>query len=429
LEDTLKRFAKVAAAMVTAGCLALTGCSGNNDKPDGDNTAATEQVEVFTWWSTGSEALGLEAMVQVFDRDHPDVNFVNGAVAGGGGSSKNLLQDRLDAGDPPDSFQAHAGLEIQDYILAGQVEDISSLYDEFNLRSVFPSDLIDLLTSGGKIYSIPSNIHRANVIWASVPVLEAAGLQATAEFASMSAFIEALDKIKAASPDIVPLSIGGVWTQVHLLEVVLIAELGTDAYNGLWDGKTDWKSGQVKAALEIFNKLITYTNEDRDSLDWEEPSTMLINGEAAFNIMGDWAPANFDSKNQVDGKDYVYAPAPGTVGVFDFLADSFTLTTNAPHPEGAKAWLQTISSLDGQVAFNRIKGSIPARTDITPSDFSTYQQTAIASFKNDTIVPSLQHGAAATIVQLNTITAAVSKFTSGASDIETFQAELAQAMA
>ncbi|MDR1386381.1 MAG: ABC transporter substrate-binding protein [Propionibacteriaceae bacterium] len=416
-------------AAATAGCLALAGCSGNSDTPSGNDSTGQEQVEVFTWWSTGSEALGLEAMVEVFDRDHPDVNFVNGAVAGGGGSSKNLLQDRLDAGDPPDSFQAHAGLEIQDYILAGQVEDISALYDEFNLRSVFPTDLVDLLTSGGKIYSIPSNIHRANVIWASVPVLTAAGLPATAEFDSMSAFIEALEQIKTATPDAIPLSVGGVWTQVHLLEVVLIAELGPQAYNGLWDGTTDWKSGEVKAALEIFNKLMSYTNTDRDSLDWEEPSTMLIDGQAAFNIMGDWAPANFDSKNQVDGADYVYAPAPGTAGVFDFLADSFTLTTGAPHPEGAKAWLQTISSLDGQVAFNQIKGSIPARTDITPSDFSTYQQTAISSFKNDTIVPSLQHGAAATIVQLNTITQAVSKFTSGASDIETFQAELAQAMA
>ncbi|MDR3068380.1 MAG: ABC transporter substrate-binding protein [Cellulomonas sp.] len=405
-----------------AAALILAGCSSGSDD------SADDRVEVFTWWSTGSEALGLDAMVKVFDEQHPDIKFVNGAVAGGGGSAKNLLQDRLAAGDPPDSFQAHAGKEIQDYIEAGQVQDVSNLYDEFELRDAFPQDLVDLLTSDGKIYSIPSNIHRANVLWASVPVLEQAGLSTDVSFASMDDFIAALDQVKQNVPDVTPLSIGTTWTQVHLLEVVLIAELGPEAYVGLWDGTTDWKSSKVTDALTTFQTLMSYTNTDRDGLDWEEPHTMLIDGKAAFNIMGDWAPANYDSRDQVDGTDYVYAPAPGTDGVFDFLADSFTLTTKAPHPDSAKAWLETISSKDGQVAFNKIKGSIPARTDIDSAEFSTYQQTAITAFADDTIVPSLQHGAAATIKQLNDITAATSKFTTGGSNLSTFQSELADAM-
>lgn len=406
-----------ALALGAAAALALVGCSsGKSD----DN-----KVEVFTWWSTGSEALGLDAMVQVFDRDHPDITFVNGAVAGGGGSAKNLLQDRLAAGDPPDSFQAHAGKEIQDYIEAGQVQDVSNLYDEFDLRGVFPQDLIDLLTADGKIYSIPVNIHRANVLWASLPVLEQAGLSADVHFASMDDFIAALEQVKQNVPGVVPLSIGTTWTQVHLFEVVLIAELGPQAYTGLWDGTTDWKGSQVADALATFETLMSYTNTDRDGLEWEEPHTMLIDGKAAFNIMGDWAPANYEAH---DVGDYAFAPAPGTDGVFDFLADSFTLTTNAPHPDGAKAWLQTISSKDGQVAFNKVKGSIPARTDIDPAEFSAYQQTAITSFAEDTIVPSLQHGAAATNKQVNDISAAVSKFTTGGSSLSTFQSELAAAM-
>lgn len=408
-------------ALGAAAALVLAGCSSSNDSKD-------NQVEVFTWWSTGSEALGLDAMVAVFNKQHPDTKFINGAVAGGGGSAKNLLQDRLAAGDPPDSFQAHAGKEIQDYIEAGQVQDVSNLYDEFDLHTVFPQDLIDLLTSDGKIYSIPSNIHRANVLWASTSVLEQAGLPTDVKFATMDDFIAALAQVKQNTPSIIPLSIGTTWTQVHLLEVVLISELGPQAYIGLWDGTTDWNSAEVTTALGKFETLMSYTNTDRDDLDWEEPSTMLIDGKAAFNIMGDWAPANFDSHKQVDGKDYVYAPAPGTDGVFDFLADSFTLTTNAPHPNSAKAWLETISSKDGQVAFNKVKGSIPARTDIDPAEFSTYQQTAITAFADDTIVPSLQHGAAATTKQLNDITAAVSKFTTGASNLSTFQSELASAM-
>src|SRR5699024_11676525 len=100
---------------------------------------------------------GLEAMVDVFDEQHPDIEFVNAAVAGGAGSqAKDLLQTRLQSGEPPDTFQAHAGAELQDYINADQVEDVSDLYEEFGLDEAFPDDLIELLTVDDAIYSIPS---------------------------------------------------------------------------------------------------------------------------------------------------------------------------------------------------------------------------------------------------------------------------------
>ena len=99
----------------------------------------------------------------------------------------------------------------------------------------------------------------------------------------------------------------------------------------------------------------------------------------------------------------------------------------APHPDGAKAWLETVGSLEGQVAFNKAKGSIPARTDADPADFSEYQQTAIESFGHDTIVSSLAHGAAAPVAELNAISDATSKFTTGGVDLAGFQSELAAA--
>ena len=122
---------------------------------------------------------------------------------------------------------------------------------------------------------------------------------------------------------------------------------------------------------------MSYTNEDRDGLDWPDATQQVIDGNAAFNVMGDWAVAAFEEAGKKAPADYVYMPVPGTDGVFDFLADSFTLPVGAPHPAGAKAWLKTIGSLDGQVAFNKAKGSIPARNDAKPEDFSEYQQSAM----------------------------------------------------
>lgn len=415
--------ALTAALAATALTFSLAACSDDEgDKPG----AAGSEVEVFTWWASGSEKLGLDALVKVFNTQHPDVKFVNGAVAGGAGSAaKELLQTRLQQKNPPDTFQAHAGAELTDYIKAGQLQDVSDLYDEFKLRDAFPADLVNRLTVDGKIYSIPSNIHRANVVWANPSVLTGAGLDATAKYATIADWMTAMDKTKASGKT--PLSVATTWTQVHLLETVLLAELGVDGYSGLWDGTTAWDGADVTGALTTFQKLMSYTNTDRDGLDWPEATQLVMDGQAAFNVMGDWAVAAFEEADKTAGTDFTYFPVPGTDGVFDFLADSFTLPVGAPHPDGAKAWLETVGSLDGQTAFNKAKGSIPARTDAKASDFSEYQQTAITSFGQDKIVSSLAHGAATPIAWLNKVSEATSKFTTGATDLTGFQAELATA--
>ncbi|ROS31400.1 ABC transporter substrate-binding protein [Cellulomonas sp. PhB150] len=419
-------------AGLAASTLLLTACSSGDDNPSSDGSGAAggdaSEVEVFTWWASGSEKLGLDALVKVFNEQHPDTEFINGAVAGGAGSAaKDLLQTRLQANDPPDTFQAHAGAELQDYIDAGQLEDVSDLYKEFGLTDVFPKDLVDRLTVDGKIYSIPSNIHRANVMWANPNVLKDAGLDPAATYASMDDWFVALDKVKASGKT--ALSVATTWTQVNLLETVLIADLGADGYSGLWDGSTDWNGSDVTKALTDFQKLMSYTNTDRDGLDWPDATQQIIDGQAGFNVMGDWAEAAFEEAGKKAPADYVYAPVPGTDGVFDFLADSFTLPVGAKHPGGTKNWLETISSAEGQTAFNKAKGSIPARNDAKPEDFSEYQQTAIASFAKDTIVSSLAHGAAAPVATLNAISDATSKFTTGASDLAQYQKDLAAAAA
>ncbi|MFE6968255.1 ABC transporter substrate-binding protein [Isoptericola sp. NPDC057653] len=421
----------VVAAVAAAVALTVAACGGGGNEPNsgGSGGSGGDEVEVFTWWAAGSEKAGLDALVKVFDEQHPDVKFVNGAVAGGAGSqAKDLLQTRLQAQDPPDTFQAHAGAELQDYIDAAQIEDVTGLYDEFGLTDVFPADLMDRLkASDGKIYSIPSNIHRANVVWSNRQVLTDAGLDPDAQYSDLSSWMDDLETLKKAG--VTPLAVAQAWTQVQLLETVLLADLGADGYSGLWDGSTDWKSPEVTSALQDFQKLMSYTNTDRDGLDWPESQQLVIDGKAGFTVMGDWAEASYEEQKKELGTDYSAFPVPGTDGVFDFLADSFTLPVGAPHPDGAKAWLETVGSAEGQEAFNKAKGSIPARTDIDMSSFGQYQQDAAESFKSDTIVSSLAHGAAVPVATLTAITDATSKFTSGASDLAGFQSELAAANA
>ncbi len=411
--------AKALVAVAFAAALSLVGCSSG--APTASQPAAPASsapaggaggdVGVFTWWADGSEKVGLDALVKLFKEKYPNNNFVNLAVAGGAGSNaKAKLAADLQNGNPPGSFQGHAGAELQDYIRADQIEPVNDVITALGGASVFPQNLLDLLTVQGNIYSVPSNIHRANVVWANPTVLKKAN--AAAEPADIDSWLADMQKLKDAGVA-TPLSIGGTWTQVQLFETVLISDLGVDGYTQLFASGADWGSDGVKKAVAHYAKLLSYANTASDGDDWPGATDMVINGKAAYNVMGDWAVAEFTLKNKKDSVDYTYFPVPGTKGVFDFLADSFTLPKGAKNPGGAKDWLNLIGSPEGQKAFNLAKGSIPARTDIPSSDFPPYQQTAMASFKADKIAPSIAHGAAVSQAWNSDISTAISKFYRG----------------
>lgn len=423
------RKALAAVAGLGVAALALAGCSGDAGNGGNGNSGGSDdasQVEVFTWWASGSEKTGLDALVKVFGEQNPDTKFVNAAVAGGAGSNaKNALASRLKANNPPDSFQAHAGAELTDYIEADKIEDLSSFYKDNGLNDVFPKTLLDRLTVDGKIYSVPSNIHRANVVWVNTDLLTKAGIDPKAAPADIDAWLADMQKLKDAGVE-TPLSVATDWTQVQLFENVLLADLGAEGYTGLWDGSTKFDDSKVTKAIEDYTKLLSFANTDGTGQDWPVATDMVIDGTAAYNVMGDWALAEFDAKGKTYGTDYTTWPTPGTDGTFDFLADSFTLPVGAPHAGGAKAWLKTISSADGQKAFNLAKGSIPARTDAVATDYPEYQQGAMASFAKDTVVSSLAHGAAVKVSWLNDITSSIGQFVS-TKDAKTLQDALVQA--
>ena len=317
-----------------------TASSGSQSGSDSSSTAKpwngdSSQVDVVTWWEAGSEKEGLQALQKVFESKFPNTKFVNAAIAGGGGSqAKQKLAADLAAGNPPDTFQAHAGAELSDYIDAGQIEDLSGLYDELGLKDVFPKSLIDRLTVNGKIYSVPSNIHRANMVWANPTVLKAAGLDPAKPATTIKDWIADMEKIKAAG--YTPITVGQAWTQTQLLENVLLSELGSDAYTGLFDGKTKWDSSEVTQAVKDYATIMGFTDKSLYSEDWEPAMQPVVDGKAAYNVMGDWAYLGLTSQGKKLGTDVVAFPTPGTEKIYDFLADSFTLPKGAKHPGGAK---------------------------------------------------------------------------------------------
>lgn len=371
--------------------LSVTVVTAQDAQPTGD-------LEIFSWWTGGGEAAGLDALIAKFTEMYPDVNVVNSAVAGGSGvNARAVLTTRMLGGDPPDTFQVHAGEELNAvWVKADLMEPLNDIYEANGWMDQFPQGLLDLISDDeGNIYSVAVNIHRSNVMWYVPANLEQWGVTVPADW---NEFVDTTcPALQAAG--VTPLAVAENWTQAHLFESVALAELGPEGYNGLWNGATDWSGPEATAVWDTFGKILDCSNDDRNSLTWQDASKMVADGTAAFNIMGDWAAGYFIVDLGLEPETgFAWAASPGTEGTFIMLSDTFGLPKGVKHPDNVRAWLSFLGTAEAQDIFNPLKGSLPANTtaDITNSElYNAYFQSAYEDWTSNTIVGSQAHGAVA----------------------------------
>ncbi|RLE39375.1 carbohydrate ABC transporter substrate-binding protein [Candidatus Acetothermia bacterium] len=381
------RFMKLATIiLVTIGLLALTGAVFADQKK------LTGKLEIFSWWA-GDEGPALQALIDLYKAQHPDVQVINATVAGGSGiNAKAVLKTRMLGGNPPDSFQVHAGQElIGTWVVANRMEDLTWLFQQQGWMDAFPKGLLALLSTDKGIWSVPVNIHRSNVLWYIPANLEKWGVTPPKTW---DEFLQIAPKLQAQG--IIPLALGTTWTAEHLWESVALSVLGPDKWDALWKGELSFTSPEMLKVWDLFGKILQYTNSDASSLSWQQATDLVVNGKAAFNVVGDWAAGYmFTTLKLQPKKDFGWEASPGTDGVFMMLSDSFGLPIGAPDRDNAIAWLELLGSKEGQDTFNPLKGSISARLDSDLSKYNIYSQSAAADWQKDTIVGSLVHGVVA----------------------------------
>ena len=361
--------------------------------PISSQAAGDKKLEVFSWWTSGGEAAALDALFNTFKKQNPGVEIINATVAGGGGSAAQpVLQTRLAGGNPPDTWQSHPGYEmIAKYVEPGYCEEITELYKTDGWDKAFPKGIVDIVTKDGKTYAVLAGVHRGNVLWYNKKLLEKNGIT-IGDKIGFDEFFAACDKLKKAGVSALGVGDSGIWASAQLFENTLLGVVGPQGWSDLFSGKMKWDDPQVKKAMGYFAKMQDYLNPDHAAMSWDQAIGALMEGKVAFSSMGDWAQGEFlKAKNQ----DYGWVSHPGTDGSFIVVADGFVLAKGAPHKEAALAWLKSIGSKEAQEAFNPLKGSIPARTDVDKSKFDAYHQWSMGSFAKDKLLPSCVHGVAA----------------------------------
>jgi glucose/mannose transport system substrate-binding protein len=363
---------------------------------------AEPSVEVMHFWTSGGEAAALGAV-----RDKVvagGVVWTDAPIAGGGGdAAKTALQARIASGNPP-AAMLMLGQNIIDWANEGMLGNVDALASAEGWDAALPQAVKDFTKINGSYVSVPTNVHRTDMIWASKAAFDKIGAAYPTTWEELNAlaprFIEA---------GIIPLAHGGqAWQEAYMFEAVAAGVGGADFYRKALIELDDatLRGPDMVAVFEQLASLRSMVDPNFPGRDWNLASAMVINGEAAMQIMGDWAKGEFTNAGKKPGDDYACIPVPKAKGdAFVYLVNSLSLFTQTDPDlmKGQEVLASAIMDKEVQVAFNLAKGAIPARTDIDLSAMdSCAQATSAALAANDaggTAVPTFAgtHAANASI--------------------------------
>ncbi|MFN3294332.1 MAG: ABC transporter substrate-binding protein [Gemmobacter sp.] len=365
---------------------------------------AEPQAEVMHWWTSGGEAKSVAVLQQEFAGRGG--KWTDMPVAGGGGdAAMTALRARVLAGNAPTAVQLK-GPAIQEWFEEGVLADISAVADAQGWAKVLPASIANHMKCGDIWCAAPVNVHRVDWIWANKALLDKHGIAMPTTWDEFNA---AADKLKAAG--VTPLAHGGqAWQDATVFETVVLG-LGGPAFYHKALVELDKDALTSDTMVKVFDqmrKLRGYVDANFSGRDWNLATAMVMNGEAAFQIMGDWAKGEFLAAGKKPGEDFLCASTPGDGYLYN--VDSFAMFKVAGDDKvaGQNLLAELIVGPNFQKVFNMNKGSIPARTDVALDDFDMCAKLSAAdmnaSSAGGSLLPSYAHGMALRGAQAGAVT-------------------------
>ncbi|PUB18453.1 ABC transporter substrate-binding protein [Yoonia sediminilitoris] len=350
------------------------------------SAASAVELEVTHWWTSGGEAAAVSKFADAWNATGN--TWVDGAIAGSGGTARPIIISRILGGDPMAATQLNHGRQAEELIEAGLLLDLTDVAEAGGWRDIVnPSSLLDSCTLDGRIYCVPVNIHSAQWLWLSHDAYEKAGVAVPSDWNEFVASAPALEKA-----GVTPLAMGQQgWQQNLAFGAITIAVAGLDA----WREVTVNKNADVARGPEytaVFEAVASARELARESnvQDWNQATNMVITGTAGAQLMGDWAQGEFSVAQQVEGEDYSCLPGLGLNPILDTGGDAFYFPVN-DDPEitaAQKELAALLISPEVQVSFNLAKGSLPVRGDIDMAAANGCMQKGLGILADGGVLPS-----------------------------------------
>ncbi len=390
---------------------------------------AADDVEVLHWWTSGGEAGALSLLKK--DLEGKGIGWKDMPIAGGGGDqAMTVLRARVTSGNPPTAAQM-LGYDILDWAKQGNVANLNELATKEQWDTVVPKALQSFSKYNGKWIAAPVNVHSTNWVWANQSVFDKLGISQPGNWDEL---IAALDKIQEAG--LIAVAHGGqAWQDATIFDAVLVATGGPSFYKkSMIDlDKGTLSSSTMLTVFERMKKIRSYVDKNFSGRDWNQATAMVIEGKAGLQFMGDWAKGEFLNAGKVPGKDFSCFRFPGTQGTVTFNSDQFVMFDLGSKDKTAQTQLaSSVLSPGFQIAFNKVKGSVPARTDIADDEFDDCGKKGMsdlaAANSNGSLFGSMAHGHAVPAAIKNAIYDVVTAHFNGEFDSATAVKELVAAI-
>jgi glucose/mannose transport system substrate-binding protein len=324
--------------------------------------AQATDLEVTHWWTSGGEAAAVAELAKAFDATGN--KWVDGAIAGSGGTARPIMISRITGGDPMGATQFNHGRQAEELAQAGLMRDLTAVAEKEGWKDIIkPASLLESCTIDGKIYCAPVNIHSWQWLWLSNAAFEQAGVAVPANWDEFVAAAPALE-----AKGIIPLAVGGQpWQSAGAFDVLMVAIAGKETFEKVFKDK----DADVAAGPEIAKVFKAADDARRMSKgsnvqDWNQATNLVITGKAGGQIMGDWAQGEFALAGQVAGQDYTCLPGLGVNEIISTGGDAFYFPVINDEAKSAAqdVLAATLVAPATQVAFNLKKGSLPVRGDV-----------------------------------------------------------------
>ena len=355
--------------------------------------AHAADVEVLHWWTSGGEAAALNVLKK--DLEDQGIGWQDMPVAGGGGTqAMTVLRARVTSGNAPTAVQM-LGFDITDWAKEGALANLNEVASAEGWDKVVPEALQKFSKYDGQWVAAPVNVHSTNWVWANKKILDDLGI---AQPTSWDELVAAMQKVKDSGKTAVAHG-GQAWQDATIFDAVVMATGGPEFYQKAFIDLDVEALGSdtMKEAFDRMTVIRSFVDDNFSGRDWNLASAMVINDEAAFQFMGDWAKGEFLNAGKKPGEDFLCFRFPGTQEQVTFNSDQFALFKQGDEPSAEqKALAKAIMSPSFQSAFNVVKGSVPARTDVPDTDFDACGKQGMkdlaAASESGNLFGSMAHG-------------------------------------
>ena len=330
-------------------------------------TTATTAIAGTVKYYGDFDPIPLAAMQEIiadFEAANPDIKieFQNFDHEGYKTAIRNFL-----SAESPDLANWYVGNRMAPFVKSGQFADISDVFtDEVKeaLASAMPS-----VTMDGKQYGLPYTYYQWGIYY-NKSVYEKAGVEVPTTW---DEFIANCAKFKEAGVDCVTTGTKALWPGAGIFDFMNLRTNGYQFHMDLANGKIPWTSDEVKATFAEWAKLVEpgYVTQNHAALDWQDAASLLVQGEAANYVMGNFAVGVFKEGGMTnDTLGFMPFPTinPDVPRAEEAPTDSIHIPSGASNPEDAKKFLTYMAGADAQTKMNAAMGQLPINKNSEVAD-------------------------------------------------------------